>query len=35
MNFVKRDLFGGAISCELPSDWIDASKGRVIPGFVF
>lgn len=33
MAFSSRDLFGGAISCELPSnsDWRDVSKVRPVP----
>lgn len=32
MKFTRRDLYGGAISCNLPSDWIDASRGRILSG---
>lgn len=33
MSFLQRDLFGGAITCELPSnsDWRDASEVRLVP----
>ncbi|KAH7823458.1 putative Ran-interacting Mog1 protein [Monocercomonoides exilis] len=31
MEFAKRELFGGAILCELPKTWVDASLGRPIP----
>ena len=31
ISFIERPLFGGAISAEIPSDWIDVSDIRQVP----
>lgn len=30
-NWTRRDLYGGAITCEIPSDWRDVSDIRQVP----